>query len=65
MQSGITIALDQDGSARVLSVAAGSPVAAANAVEAGDIVTQVNGEHTRHSVSSRDDFEQDFTFFLW
>jgi C-terminal processing protease CtpA/Prc len=41
--TGITIVLDQDGSARVLSVAEGSPVAAAHVVEPGDILTQVNG----------------------
>jgi C-terminal processing protease CtpA/Prc len=44
---GITIALDEDGSARVLSVAAGSPVAAADAVHPGDIVTKVNGQFLR------------------
>jgi S1-C subfamily serine protease len=42
--AGIIIALDHDGSARVVAVADGSPVAQTKSVEPGDIVTQVNGQ---------------------
>jgi C-terminal processing protease CtpA/Prc len=42
--TGISLAVDEDGSVRVLRIAEGSPIAASGSIEPGDIVTQVNGE---------------------
>ena len=49
--TGVTITLDEDSSVRVLSVSASGPVAASKSVQAGDIVTQVNGGRSSFCVT--------------